>query len=272
MGRINTKIILLFIAALLILVLISLSQYGSSSAGFRYVREGYFFFHKAITSPVDVVSGLWSDYVDLVNTQQENIELKQKNDEMQIRCMNLEDLKSENERYRAMLGFKAAHKDFELIPASLLTQDITLVFKTAVIDRGRRNGFFTNMPIVSPEGVLGRVIDVTPHTSQVLLITDPNSSIPALIESSRIKGIVKGRGDGMLTLEYVRRTEDIHVGDCIITSSLLEIFPKGLKIGYINDIFKDERKLFSEIILTPCVDMEKIEGVFGISGNVADTD
>ena len=272
MGRSNTRAILLIIAAALILVLISLGQYSSSSAGINCVREGYLVFNKIITSPFTFISDLWKDYIYLVDTKRDNEELKKSNDALRVQCMNLEELRSENERLRLMLDFKAAHTEFSLHPASLLAQDITLVFKTAVIDKGSRSGFFVNMPIVNPDGVVGRVVAVSSHTSQILMITDPNSAIPALIASTRVKGIVKGTGGESLRLEYVRRTDDVKIGDFVVTSGLLGIFPKGLRIGYVKDIQIDERKIFADILLTPCVDMEKIEGIFGIGQDVATTD
>jgi rod shape-determining protein MreC len=272
MGRNNTRVIFLIISAALILVLISLGQYSSSSRGINSVREGYYVFEKVITAPFTFISNIWNDYIYLIDTNKDNEKLKQKVNELHVQCMNLEELRSENKRLRDMLDFKVAHQEFKLFPASLLTQDITLVFKTAVIDKGSRSGFFINMPIVNPRGVVGRVVAVSPHTSQVLLITDPNSSIPALIESTRVKGIVKGTGGNTLSLEYVRRTEEINIGDFVITSGLLGIFPKGLKIGSVQDIKRDERKIFADITLAPCVDMGKIEGIFGIGQDVAITD
>ncbi|HOO37138.1 MAG TPA: rod shape-determining protein MreC [Deltaproteobacteria bacterium] len=272
MGRSNTRVILLIIAAALILVLISLGQYSSSSAGISCVREGYLVFNKIITSPFTFIADLWKDYIYLVDTKRDNEELKKSNDALRVQSMNLEELRSENERLRLMLDFKAAHTEFSLYPASLLAQDITLVFKTAVIDKGSRSGFFVNMPIVNPDGVVGRVVAVSSHTSQILMITDPNSAIPALIASTRVKGIVKGTGGESLRLEYVRRTDDVKIGDFVVTSGLLGIFPKGLRIGYVKDIQVDERKIFADILLAPCVDMEKIEGIFGIGQDVATTD
>ena len=272
MGRSNTRVIILFIAAALILVLISLGQYSSSSFGIKCVREGYFVFERIITAPFTFVAHLWEDYVFLVNANEENEELKRNLDEMKVQCMILEELRSENKRFRTMLDFKETHKEFTLYPASLLTQDITLVFKTAVVDKGLRSGFFINMPIVNPDGVVGKVIGVSLNTAQILLITDPNSAIPALIESTRIKGIVKGTGGESVSLEYVRSSEDIHIGDKVITSGLLGIFPKGLEVGYVQDIRKDEHKIFADILVAPCVDMQRIEGIFGIGRDVAITD
>ena len=272
MGRSKTRIILLIIATALILALISFGQYNSSSAGINCIREGYLVFGKMITSPFVFISNRWKDYIYLVDTKQDNDELKKRNDELKVQCMNLDEIRSENERLRLMLDFEEAHKEFSLYPASLFAQDISLVFKTAIIDKGSRNGFFVNMPIVNPDGVAGRVVAVSSHTSQILLVTDPNSAIPALIASTRVKGIVKGTGGENLRLEYVRRIDEVKIGDYVITSGLLGMFPKGLKIGYVKDIKKDERQIFADILLAPCVDMEKIEGIFGIGQDVAITD
>ncbi|HOO44953.1 MAG TPA: rod shape-determining protein MreC [Deltaproteobacteria bacterium] len=272
MGRSNTRVLFLFIAAALILALISLGQYSSSSFGIKCIREGYLVFERVITAPVTFIGHIWEDYVFLVNAREENDQLRKDLTQMQVQCMILDELRSENTRLRTMLDFRGKHKEFTLYPASLLTQDITLVFKTAVVDKGSRSNFFINMPIINPDGVVGKVIGVSLNTSQVLLITDPNSAIPALIESTRIKGIVKGTGAESISLQYVRSSEDIHIGDKVITSGLLGIFPKGLAIGYVKDVRKDEHKIFADILVEPCVDMQRIEGIFGIGRDVAITD
>ena len=208
MGQGNTsKIILTSIAAVVVIVLLSLGQYRSISSGLSPIREAFFVFEKVVTAPFHFVQNLWSDYIFLVGIRSENKEIKKALDQAQVQCMTVQELKSENERLRAMLDFKGEHSDFQLFPARLLSQDITNVFKTVVIDRGRTSGFFMDMPVVSPQGLMGRVISVSPHTSQVLLITDPISAVPVIIEESRVKGIVKGMGANMLSLEYVRNTE-----------------------------------------------------------------
>lgn len=269
MKRSGANITSLVVAAIFILVLISLGQYGSSG-GLGWVREGYSGVARVVKVPFTFVSDVWTNYIYLVSTRQENELLKQRNDELAVRSMRLDELQIENRRLRGMLNFKKKALDFSLHPASLLTQDITLVFKTATLDRGTRDGFALNTPVVTPAGVIGRTIDVTPRTSQVLLITDANSAIPALLESSRVKGILKGRGERHLTLEYVRRSEDIAVGDTVVTSGLLGIFPKGLPIGQISKIERDEHEIFARILVTPSVEMDKIEEVFGIGSHVAE--
>ncbi len=266
------KIILIAVALAIVIVLLSLGQYRSLSFGLNPVREGFFIAEKVVTAPFQFAYDLWTDYVALVNTRSENKELKKNLEQARVRCLTMQELKSENERLRAMLDFKGEHTDFKLIPARLLSQDITNVFKTVVIDRGGKSGFFANMAVVSPLGMLGRTLTVSPHTSQVLLITDPNSAVPAIIEETRVKGIVKGTGTNMLSLEYVRTTELVQVGSIVVTSGLEGIFPKGLRIGRIAEIKRDPHKIFIKIMVSPCVEMSKIEGVFGVGSHAADAD
>jgi rod shape-determining protein MreC len=272
MGRNQNRIILLICSAAIILLLFSTGQYGATSQGVGYVREGYNTFDKIISTPFSFIADAWNTYIGLVNTSWENKELRKQNDRLRVRCMITDELKSENMRLRAMLDFKAAHQELALIPANLLSQDITLIFKTAIIDKGANSGFHMDMPIISPAGVVGKVVSASPHTSQILLITDPNSAIPAVIESSRIKGIIKGRGGNLLNLDYVRSAENVKIGDCVITSGLLGAFPVGLKIGYVSEVKRDVNRIFADIIVRPCVEMDKIEGIFGVAQNMEVSD
>jgi len=270
MGHGNTsKIILTSIAAVVVIVLLSLGQYRSISSGLSPIREAFFVFEKVVTAPFHFAHNIWTDYIFLVGTRSENKEIRNALDQARVQCMVAQELKSENERLRAMLDFKSEHSDFQLFPAQLLSQDITNVFKTVVIDRGRTSGFFADMPVVSPQGLMGRVISVSPHTSQVLLITDPISAVPVIIEESRVKGIVKGMGANMLSLEYVRNTELVQVGSMVVTSGMEGFFPKGLRVGRIAGIWRDPNKIFIRIMVRPCVEMSKIEGLFGVGFHAA---
>jgi rod shape-determining protein MreC len=265
MGRGNTqKLLLAVFATGLVLILLSLGQYRSLSFGYNPLREGFYFFQKVITTPFTVAHSLWTDYVSLVNTRQENKELRKKIEQASVQCMTMQELRSENERLRSMLDYKSEYPNFKLYPARLLNQDITMVFKTVIIDKGSKSGFYTDMPIVNPTGLVGRVIAASPHTSQVLLVTDPNSAIPVVIEESQVKGIVKGMGTSVLSMEYVRNTELVQVGSVVVTSGLEGIFPKGLKIGRVQEVNRDKHKIFLKILVTPSVEMSRIDGVFGV--------
>ncbi len=272
MRRKGKRVFLVSIFVILILIMISIGSHRYFTGGFALVREGYYWIETATSVPFKFFCSISNNYIYLVDTKQENILLKQKLASLRTQYMCSQRLEAENKRLRSMLKFKRAYHRFKIYPASVFSQDISQVFKTVIIDKGDSDGFIKDMPIVNPGGVVGRVIATSIHTSQVLLITDSNSAIPALIKATRIKGIVKGGGDGILTLEYIRRSEDLNLGDEVVTSGLLGIFPKGLKIGYINEIKMDEHKIFAEITLMPSVEIDKIEDVFGIESHVEDSD
>jgi rod shape-determining protein MreC len=263
----------IFVAsALLVLILISIGQHRYTLKGLEMVQEGYSWVERITSAPLTFFSDIWDGYIYLINTEQENVVLKKKISALEVQNMAFKELRSENDRLRGMLELKKAYQDLPLRPAAVISQDITLVFKTIIIDKGSRDGFYKNMPIIKSEGLVGRTILVSPNTSQVLLITDVNSAVPAMIENSRVKGIVKGRGDGNLTLEYVRSDEDVKVGDVVVTSGLAGIFPKGINIGTIRSIKRVEHKMFAEIMLRPSVKIGRIEEIFGIGRDVAYSD
>ena len=178
--------------------------------------------------------------------------------------MALSEIKNENDRLRRLLDLKLAWPDVQLSGADIIAQDISLIYKTAILDKGYRDGFYVDMPIIQPQGLVGRVISVSANTSQVLLITDVNSAVPAIVENRRIRGIIKGLENGKLSFDYVRSDEEIKPGDRIVTSGLLEIFPKGLLIGTVRSIKRPEHKMFAEIIVEPFVRFDKAEEVFGV--------
>jgi len=265
MGQSNTQKLLLAVFVIgLTLIMLSLGQYRSRTFGQNPLREGFFFFQKVITTPFSIVHGVWTDYVALVHVRQENKDLKKKIELWGVECMTMQQLRAENERLKTMLDYKNEASDFRLYPARLLNQDITMVFKTVVIDKGKKNRFSPDMPVVSPMGLVGRVIAASPHTSQVLLITDPNSAIPVVIADTGVKGIVKGTGSNLLSMEYVRNSELVTVGSLVVTSGLEGIFPKGLKVGRVQDVYRDKHKIFMKILVAPSVEMSKLDGVFGI--------
>lgn len=273
MGQSNTQKMLLAVFVIgLTLIMLSLGQYRSRSFGQNPLREGFFFFQKVITTPFSIVHGLWTDYVALVHVRQENKELKKKIELWSVECMTMQQLRTENDRLKSMLEYKTEASDFKLYPARILNQDISMVFKTVIIDKGNINHFSADMPVVSPLGLVGRVIMASPHTSQILLITDPNSAIPVVIAETGVKGIVKGTGSNLLSMEYVRNSELVTVGSLVVTSGLEGIFPKGLKVGRVQDVYRDKHKIFMKIMVVPSVEMSKLDGVFGIGRHGANPD
>jgi rod shape-determining protein MreC len=133
------------------------------------------------------------------------------------------------------------------------------VFKTILINRGTKDGVSIDCPVVAAEGIAGRVIEVSWNVSKVLLLVDYNSNIDALIQRSRVQGILQGTREGECDLKYVQRSEEVKVGDVVVSSGLAGIFPKGLLLGRVRNVQKEKSGLFQRIEVSTEVDVTKLE-------------
>ena len=115
------------------------------------------------------------------------------------------------------------------------------------------------MPVVEAQGIVGRVVSVSPNYAKVLLMIDQNSAVDCLIQRSREKGIVKGVSDQECNIDYVLKTGDVEIGDKAITSGMGRLFPKGLPIGEVTEIRIEPGDLFKKIKIRPSVDFSKLE-------------
>jgi rod shape-determining protein MreC len=120
------------------------------------------------------------------------------------------------------------------------------------------------MVVIAPEGVVGQILKTAPYHSTVLLITDYSSAIDAIVQRTRAKAIVEGRGENRCQLKYLLRSEDVIAGDVAITSGLGGNFPKGLMVGEIRKVEKKEHGIFQYAELVPSVDLTKLEEVLVI--------
>jgi rod shape-determining protein MreC len=126
--------------------------------------------------------------------------------------------------------------------------------------------------VLVPEGIVGQVFLVSGNAARILLVSDHNSGVDALVQRSRARGIVQGTVDGGCGLKYVKRTEDLQVGDAVITSGADGIFPKGLPIGRVTSVDKRGRGLFQSAEVQPRVDFEQLEEVLVTRGAVTATE
>jgi rod shape-determining protein MreC len=117
------------------------------------------------------------------------------------------------------------------------------------------------MAVVSPGGVVGRVVSTSPNAARVLLLEDPSSGVDVLVQRSRARGIVEGSLNGGCQLKYVKHREDLRVGDLVATSGLDGIFPRGVAVGTISRLSREEGGLFQTAEVEPAVDFNKLEEV-----------
>ena len=171
---------------------------------------------------------------------------------------------NEIDRLRTVLDFKSNSK-MELIPAQIIGRDLVLDHETITINKGIKHGLKSMQAVISVSGVVGYVFRPEISTSHVMLITDRYSVVDALIHKSRSHGILEGQGKNRGILQYVDRTEDVQVGDLIVTGGIDNIFPKGFPLGIVTNVEKKSKSTSLLINTKPVIDANKIEEVFIIS-------
>ncbi|MCE5244428.1 MAG: rod shape-determining protein MreC [Syntrophobacteraceae bacterium] len=255
--------------ALLILVFLSIFLYifslnfrpaGQMDVLQRFVVETLGppikFVGRLSTATEDVVK----EYVWLRHVRQENEELKDRIAELEQKVTDYHEAYIENLRLRRLLDFKNTVQA-DTIPAQVVLHDLTGWFQTLMVDKGFRDEIGQDMPVVNDEGVVGRILDISDRYARILLITDPASAIDAVIQRNRVRGVLSGKDSNGCVLKYVRGNVDVQVGDLIITSGKDGIFPKGLRLGTVQGIFKDPVDLFQKIEVKPLMRLSAMEEV-----------
>ena len=207
-----------------------------------------------------------------VNAMREQIKnLQNQVDELAINRVRVRELESENTILRQQLAYKQANPDFDLVGgavlqrnpdfARVLSQDPSNLVRYIIVDQGSADGVQVGMPVATPQGLVGRVTSVGSNWAKVLLITDPSSSVNAVVQSTRATGVVQGDVNGGLVVKYVPQGEAIKEGDLILTSGMGAGFPKRLVIGQVSSVYKRDIELFQEASIKPTVDFTRLEFV-----------
>lgn len=209
------------------------------------------------------VSGIWTDYVDLLNVRKENKELRESVKLLNTRLMEAGEAVFANERLKKLLELRNSLRA-PSVAASVIGEDGSPWFKTIVIDRGSADGLREGLPVVAGDGVVGQLVKVAAGSSRVLLLTDHASSIAGVVQRSRARGVVKGKGGGRCFLDFTLREEDVKVGDIVITSGIGGVFPKGLPVGEVTMVKKGEYGIFQTVEVRPKVNISRLEEVLVI--------
>ncbi len=260
--------ILTFIILLLIFALILTSLRVRQKRGVDFL-DGLLMelcspIQRASTLVIKTVHGVFQHYLFLVGLQRENLKLKQKVAELEKENNRLREEVLASGRLHSLLQFR--DKNFpSSIPALVIGKDPSSWFKSITLNRGERDGVRKGMAVIAPQGIIGQILKTSPNYSRVLLITDYNSAIDAITQRTRAKAIVEGLGENQCQLKYLRRSEEVRVGDKVITSGLTGSFPKGLMIGEIIKVEKSGDGVFQYAELVPSVDLTKLEEVLIIT-------
>jgi rod shape-determining protein MreC len=208
---------------------------------------------------IDGVRGMWSGYIALRQVQEENTALRQELQTMQVRLQQERAEAQRTDNLRQLLELRD-RANLDTVAAEVIAGAASIDFRTVTIDKGSSDRLATDMAVISPAGVVGRVILPTPRASKVQLLIDRNAAAGALIERTRVQGVVVGVGDGMMRMQYVPGTADVKTGDLVVTSGIDGIYPKGFVIGTIDHADRGVGA-YHEIVIRPAVDFSRLEEV-----------
>lgn len=252
------------VIALIVVPLIAINMQRKSDEELWFTKpfiEGGQLIERGFASFSSGVRGTTSMYLDLIGIKKQNQALKTQLAELNAQLGAMTELKLENQRLSQLLGFKQASK-MNLLAARVIGRDLLPDHNTITVDRGLIHGVRKNMAALTIGGVVGYTFRVESQTSQILLLTDLYAVIDAIVQRSRARGFVEGASRTSTRLRYLKRSDDVRVGDLVVTSGLFNIFPKGFPIGTVTSIDKSRYGMTQEVEVKPAVEPLNLEELF----------
>ena len=205
--------------------------------------------------------GIIPNYFDL---RRENQVLRELNVTLADEVNRLREARLENLRLRRMLGLKE-RGEFSFVAANVVGKNLQLLRNTVTLDAGERNGVRPDMPVVTENGLAGKIVAASGRFAVAQILLNKDIRVSAKIERSRVDGIIRWEGGSTLTLQDVAKTLDVQPGDVVITSEYSSFFPPGIRIGVVSAARGGEGSLFQTVEVRPAVDFSRLEEVFVVT-------
>jgi len=214
---------------------------------------------RAATSAIATVHDNWTNYVALQDVRAENARLKEENAALQVGLQQERALAQQSRTLQSLLDLKTAVQ-LKTTSASVIAGGASPEFRTMTIDKGTGDGLASDMAVLAPGGVVGRIIMPARRAAKVQLLIDRDAAAGAIVERSRAQGVVVGTGTDRFRLDHVPGAADIQVGDRVVTSGIEGIYPKGFLIGQIQSIDRQSGE-FTNVVVDPAVQFSELETV-----------
>lgn len=202
----------------------------------------------------------------------ENQRLRAENERLTQEAIQAPELARENEELRELLGLRKAGQNWQWLEARVIGFDATNLVRSATLNRGGREGIVDGMTVMTGRGLVGRIVKLSPTASRVLLLTDPSSSVNAMVQRSRARGVLYGQrgpaGSNQTIMKFIPQGEEIRAGDRVITSGLGGIFPEGIAIGQVAQVRQRDTDMFQEALIEPYVDLTRLEEAFVVMNHL----
>lgn len=259
---------LLIVFVVLSLVMFTASARENGSGPFSFARGVIStivmpvrFLGSAVTAPLQ---GLGNIFANLTADQGTLSDLKAENEKLKARNSELEEAEKTAARLQNLLALQSTYS-LKSTAARIISGSTDSWSDTVTLDKGSAAGLAVGMPVADSNGAIGQVIECGPASSTVRLISDENSSVSAMVQSSRAQGMLRGSADGTLTLNLIGTDQVVNVGDTVVTSGLGGVFPKGLPLGTVASVNKSVGALYFDIVISPLSNTESFEEVVVIT-------
>ena len=252
----------LFVAVMLAHVILISAQVNSGSGVplLETVTFGVFSeVQRTVATIVGALQHAWGGYVGLRGVRAENETLRHQLDDLQIRFQEERALAMRTRQLETLLDLRN-QQQLSTRAAQVIAAGASPDFRTVTVDKGTGDGLRSNMAVIAPGGVVGRIVTPGVHAAKVQLLVDRNAAAGGLVERSRAQGVVVGGGDGTLRMEFVPDAADVQVGDVVVTSGIDGIYPKGFVIGRVETVDRGNG-IYMVIRVRPIVDFPRLEEV-----------
>ena len=247
------------------------TAHAVDQAGVRAIRLGV---STVITPPESVLHsggrglrGIWADYIGLVGLKQKNDQLTEQVQRLQLEQAALAEDARQGQRLEELLAFKQNYI-YSTVPAQVVGGSGTDRSRVLFLEKGSADGIAVERPVMTPDGIVGKIREVFPHSSQVLVISDPTSAFGALLEDTRTRGVVKGNAAGQPQIVNLMPDDRIKPGQKVVTSGGDQIFPRGLPVGTVEHIQTDpENEPMVDVVLKPAANLSRLEEVLVVTSN-----
>jgi rod shape-determining protein MreC len=218
-------------------------------------------FERAIHDAGQRASGLWGEYIDLRHTRDQNKELQQTIDRLRLEQAMLHEDALQGQRLQGLLKFQENYI-YKTVAAQVIGSSGSMQSRVVWIDKGSQEGLAPDMAVITADGIVGKVRDVFAHTAQVLVINDQTSGAGVVLETTRIRGILRGNAAGQPQVINILADQRIQPGEHVLTAGGDQIFPRGLPVGVVERVERDpERGSFINVVVKPAANLQHLDEV-----------
>ncbi|HZP36175.1 MAG TPA: rod shape-determining protein MreC [Methylomirabilota bacterium] len=208
----------------------------------------------------------WANYVDWKSVRRENATLREENEQLRIQALQADDTRQENARLRRLLLLRD-RLPLATVSGEVIGREAGGWVRSLTVNRGRGDGIAQQTPVIVPDGLVGRVVQVHRGAAVVQLLNDPASTVGAVVQRTRTAGLVEGDAGGAVRFKFMARDgASVAPGDLVVTSGLGTTFPKGLPVGRVVKVEDKGSALFHFAVLAPAVDFSRVEEVLLVTG------